>query len=228
MNFTKMIYTVVVLLSINNLYAMDIHKYIEAHKSEPEALRDVLIHMGQWETPDLAAARKILSLGINANAKDKGNIALDNPGWTALTTAASHGHTAYVELLLDAGADIEIKDPWDGRTALMAASLNGHSEAIRLLLKRGASPNATNCYKRTALIWAAEHAHVDAVKLLLAAKANVEAKDEEEYHAYDKDGKWIQLKGKTALAYAKEAHFSQYQDRYDEIVKLLENAGAKE
>src|SRR5204863_2671813 len=106
---------------------------------------------------------------VTADAKDPGNVwagYYGNPGSTALTTAAAHGHTDFVKLLLDYKADIEIKDPWDSRTALIAAALYGHDDTVALLLERGAQVNARNCYGSTALIWATEHAHVGTVKLL--------------------------------------------------------------
>lgn len=226
MNITKNIIALIC-FSVITMRAMDIHQYIEQHKDSPKELANVLIHMGQWEKPDLDAARKILKLGVTANAKDKGNIAQDNPGWAALTTAASGGHTDYVALLIDAGADIEIKDPWDGRTAIMAAALYDHADTVALLLQRGANPNATNCYNKTALIWAASEARLNAVKLLLQAKADVTIRDIKDFRR-DKDGKEIAIPGKTALGYAREKGFSQYQDKYDEIIKLLKNAGAQE
>ncbi len=226
MNIAKKI-IVLAFFSVITMHAMDIHHYIEQHEDSPKELADVLIHMGQWKTPDLDAARKILKLGVTANAKDPGSIIEDNPGWTALTTAASGGHTEYVKLLLDAGANIEIKDPWDGRTALMAAALHGHDETVSLLLKRGANPNATNCYNTTALSWAANYAKLETVKLLLQAKADVTIRNIKDFRR-DKDGKEIAIPGKTALGYAREAQYSQYREKYDEIIKLLKDAGAQE
>lgn len=214
MNFMKIVMTVILLLNLNKTWAMDVHEFIEEHRNEPEELRDVLIDMARWQTPDLTVARKLLSMGVSPNAKDKGNIALDNGGATALTAAAGYGKTEFVEFLLDAGADIEIKDPWDGRSALMDAALYGHIDTVKLLLVRGANPNATNCYKRTALIWASEKGHVEIVRCLLKANADVNIKDVESSLLSTKEGH-------TALTYAKQAG-------HNDIVKLLEAAGAKE
>ena len=45
-----------------------------------------------------------------------------NCDWTALITATSNGHHNTVNLILDAGADMDLKD-CDGKTALMKATL---------------------------------------------------------------------------------------------------------
>jgi len=209
-----------VCLSINAMEPQEdfeVNQFIDEHKNSPEILRDLLIDMGRWETPDLEAAKKILNLGVvSANDKDKGNVwegYYGNPGAAALTTAASYGKTDYVKLLLDYKADIEIKDPWDSRTAIMAAALHGHNDTLELLLSHGANVNATNCYGTTALIWAASEVKVETVKLLLKAKADVNAKNKD---------------GETALKAAKGTIFWRYRDQCDQIVKLLEDAGAKE
>lgn len=62
---------------------------------------------------------------------------------TALHVAASNGLTDIVKMLLDKGANIEMKD-CDGCTALMRAVYYCFPETIRLLLERGASMNARN------------------------------------------------------------------------------------
>ena len=51
---------------------------------------------------------------------------------TPLHEAAMEGHTEAVKLLIDHGADIDIKDD-NGRTALHYASLHEHTETIQLL-----------------------------------------------------------------------------------------------
>ena len=58
-----------------------------------------------------------------------------------------------VELLLDSGADPNIKN-YRGNTALMMASVKGYSDIVRLLLERNADPNIQNNEGYTSLIWA--------------------------------------------------------------------------
>lgn len=190
-------------------YSMEVEDYIKKNSDNPVALRDVLIDMAKWEHPDLRAAEKILKLGVSANATDKGNIVYDNPGWTAITTAASYGKTSYVKLLLNYGANVDIKDPWDGRTALMAAALYGYSDTVKLLLENKANVNAANCFGTTALMWAAEHGHVEVVKQLLDAGADVRMRDE---------------KGNGVLDAIKNSPFDQYAKEYTEIKELIAQA----
>lgn len=47
--------------------------------------------------------------------------------------AVSHGRLDLVKMLLDAGAEVNIKDV-DGSTALMCASEHGHIDTVKLLL----------------------------------------------------------------------------------------------
>ena len=49
--------------------------------------------------------------------------------------AVSHGRLDLAELLLSAGADVNVQDE-DGSTALMCASEHGHVELVKLLLSQ--------------------------------------------------------------------------------------------
>ncbi|KFY08735.1 hypothetical protein V492_05960 [Pseudogymnoascus sp. VKM F-4246] len=64
-------------------------------------------------------------------------------GWTVLHLAASYGHEAIVQLLLEKGADVEAKDR-DGQTALHLAAEGGHKVVVQLLLEKGADAEAKN------------------------------------------------------------------------------------
>ncbi len=82
-------------------------------------------------------------------------------------------NTNDIQLLLDAGADVNATDD-DGETALIAAARGGHTEAAQILLDAGADVNATDIQEQTALITAAQWGHTETVQALLVAGAEVE------------------------------------------------------
>ena len=66
--------------------------------------------------------------------------------------AAFGGHTATVQNLLDAGADINAKDDNEGQTALMFAASGGHTATIQALLDAGVNVDAKTKRGVTALV----------------------------------------------------------------------------
>ena len=72
-----------------------------------------------------------------------------------------------LEALLDAGAEIEARDPV-GSTALMDAAAFNHASCVEALLKRGAEVNAATPDGDTALHRATELGYFSCVRLLLA------------------------------------------------------------
>merc|ERR1719384_1838287 len=62
------------------------------------------------------------------------NVRASQHGQTALMLAVSHGRLDMVDLLLEAGADVNIRDE-DGATALMCAAEHGHGEIVKLLMR---------------------------------------------------------------------------------------------
>ena len=72
-----------------------------------------------------------------------------------------------LEALLDAGAEIEARDPV-GSTALMDAAAFNHASCVEALLKRGAEVNAATPDGDTALHRATELGYSSCVRLLLA------------------------------------------------------------
>jgi ankyrin repeat protein len=58
-------------------------------------------------------------------------------GATALTWAAHRGHTDVVQVLLDTGVDVNVRNQ-GGYTALMIAEFNGYPEVVKRLKAAGA------------------------------------------------------------------------------------------
>ena len=91
---------------------------------------------------------------------------------TALGMAAMNGHADIVNLLIEAGAEVNSASG----TALMLAVENGHTEIVNILIKARADIN-THLYNygKTALMLAAENGYADIVNLLIEVGADVNA-----------------------------------------------------
>ncbi|QDU71998.1 ankyrin repeat domain-containing protein [Mucisphaera calidilacus] len=90
---------------------------------------------------------------------------------TALHLAASRGDTTIITQLLDAGAEIEVRDA-DGRSPLTNAAAAGHADALSLLIEREARVDAPDNAARTPLHHAIRALSQGAVAVLLDAGAN--------------------------------------------------------
>ncbi len=80
---------------------------------------------------DLAKVKALLDQGTDVNSKSA-------YGSTALFFAADRGNTQMVALLLERGANPNVKDTFYGATALTWAASKGHAEIARMLLAKGA------------------------------------------------------------------------------------------
>lgn len=122
-----------------------------------------------------------------------------------LVKASERGNTEQVRELLDAGADVDIKDN-DGWTALMWSAYQGHSDTARLLLDAGADVDIQDNNGWTALIYAAALGYADTVKLLLDAGADIDIQNNS---------------GWTALDILKRKYPDRYQKLFVELPYLL-------
>lgn len=122
---------------------------------------------------DVAALRQLLADG------QKPDEAADS--WTALIWAARAGSVEAINVLLDAGADVNLPGPtgdnWDA-TPLQHAILERQVAAVRLLLEHGADPNRGAGGGLTPLSLAAGDTDPVIVKLLLAHRADPSVEDE--------------------------------------------------
>jgi ankyrin repeat protein len=79
--------------------------------------------------------------GADVNAKAPNHIFRDKmtgPGCTALYLAANQGHAEVVKVLLEAGAKMNIGEPFGDETPLGAAIRKGHAEVVQILKEAGA------------------------------------------------------------------------------------------
>ncbi|MDR0780447.1 MAG: ankyrin repeat domain-containing protein [Pseudomonadales bacterium] len=113
----------------------------------------------------LDAVKELLDAGADPNAVTGDNL-------SALSLAITNANTAMVELLLNAGANANTREP-AGETMLMSAAAVGTPGSISALLAHGAEVDALDRdYGQSALMVAAREGHADAVQLLLKAGAN--------------------------------------------------------
>ncbi|ETE67822.1 Fibronectin type 3 and ankyrin repeat domains protein 1, partial [Ophiophagus hannah] len=71
--------------------------------------------------------------------------------WTPLLRlCALSGKTDVATILINAGANVNVKDK-DGKTPLMVAALNNHEDLVALLLEKGADPDIKNEFGKGAL-----------------------------------------------------------------------------
>jgi ankyrin repeat protein len=108
-------------------------------------LYDAVVHN------DVQKVKDLLSQGADPNSS------WQNPGgevWTALHIAARNDSAEIAALLLDKGADPNIRSRNRKQTPLMDAANNGSKEVALLLLNRGADPNAKDVDGSTVLLYA--------------------------------------------------------------------------
>ena len=93
---------------------------------------------------------------------------------TALCAASKCGHENMVQMLIDAGAEVNAQTKWHRKNALQAASEDGHEKVVQMLLEAGADINAQEG-ELTALEAASESGHEQVVQMLIGAGADVNA-----------------------------------------------------
>ena len=141
------------------------------------------------------------------NRPDYCNSVLDS-GWTSLTYASSFGHIEVVDVLLQAGANVDLVGT-DGCTSLMAAcKCPRERDAIiilKKLLDKGADPFIVDKNGKNLLMYAVRKGYYDLVDLVLKYTKDI---------INNKDSK-----GWTALDWA-------ISKAYDNIILLLIKHGA--
>lgn len=106
---------------------------------------------------------KFLILGSADFAKGKLGL-----GRTALTSSTFYGNTEIIEILISAGADLNVQDN-RGDTALVLATKSNYKEIVEMLINADADLNVQNKDGNTALIEALRYSHREIAKLLINA-----------------------------------------------------------
>ncbi|UPA54646.1 ankyrin repeat domain-containing protein [Wolbachia pipientis] len=94
--------------------------------------------------------------------------------FTLLHFAANFGDTNVTKLLLEEGANIDIKDQ-NKNTPLHLAASNGHTDIVKLLMEKEPDLSVVNKEGNTSLHLAASNGHTDIVKLLVEKGSDLSA-----------------------------------------------------
>jgi ankyrin repeat protein len=180
-----------------------------------------------------AASRQTAAFGFDVDEKQRRTARLG-----LLHAAAEGGDAACIERVSRVARDWNRKTA-EGITPLHRAARKGHAEAIPLLLAlEPASLEARRVHGRTALHDAASVPGAEALEALLAAKATVDARDEEQFTPLHVAAAWGTAAGVRALlragasleARAKTGntplHVAAGQGT-EEVIETLVAAGAK-
>lgn len=104
------------------------------------------------------------------------NFAEKGEGNTPIVTAVRYQRKAILQLLLDAGANVNAQNTFD-ETALFWAVKNQREDLVRTLLKHGADPQQSVRHGLTPLILAIMDRRLDLVTLLVEAGCDVQQPD---------------------------------------------------
>jgi ankyrin repeat protein len=108
------------------------------------------------------SVKRLLSIrNINVNVKDDWN------GWTPLHWAADKGHIEIARLLLQNGAEVNVRSN-GGWTPLYWAAENGHIDILHLLVENGADLEAQDRNGMRALHFAAKYGHLPFIQELVS------------------------------------------------------------
>jgi ankyrin repeat protein len=147
----------------------------------------------------------------------------ESPGGTALHAASRTGKRAPVKLLLEAGANLAIKDR-RGWMALHVAAREGHKDVVVMLLDAGAGVDTKVGEGLTALHLAAQRGNCEVVRALLARGASVDAPDDNGSTALHHTAKYSVSGDGFILGHLMTA--SETRQKQEETARLLLNCGA--
>lgn len=117
---------------------------------------------------DVDIVRALLEKKVDVNKRT-----LSGTKVPAVTLAAIWGRYEILEMLLKAGANVNVTSG-NGLTPLILASEEGRLEAIKLFLKHGADVNQTHSFGGNALNHAAYRGQADAIDVLVEAGSVLE------------------------------------------------------
>lgn len=147
----------------------------------------------------VSRVRELLYTRRDVDAPNRG-------GWTPLMHAACSGQRDTLRLLLELGANVNMRGGRHGRTAAINAAMYGYHECIALLHEYGADLELRDCEDRTALFHAAALGHVAVVQLLVDLGVNINCVEH--------------FSGHSPLSIAAD-------ENHDSVVEILLNVGSR-
>jgi ankyrin repeat protein len=167
--------------------AVRAHMFLVAVRSDELSLVRRMAHREPWLywirsvdgcTPTGEAAKSnarsvlhfLIESDCDVNAKSLFGVA-------PLHEAARRGYAEAGQMLLDAGARVDIKGYNRGNTPLHIASAEGRENMVRLLIQRGASLDATDSCGTTPLMSAVQNDQIRVAVCLLSRGAQIDSAD---------------------------------------------------
>jgi ankyrin repeat protein len=187
--YTAAVYDKIEVLELLLAHGADLRERI-THESSP-------LHFAA-ESRSYAVAKKLISLGVDVNARDElGHTPLHSVAYDIEREHHDNSPRAaagtIAKLLLDAGAEIDLRSEEGGLTALHLAAHLGNPTAVRDLLESGADVATTDEYGNTPLHAAAAGAYsstvplrLHVVQLLLQYGADINARNLDAHTPLDK------------------------------------------
>lgn len=114
--------------------------------------------------------KRLLDIGSDPN-----ELSRDTNQVTPLMLAVARSTTAFTELLLNKGADVNAKDKHE-MSPLHYAAVNGRSKTILLLIEAGCGVSDVNDRGMTSLHFAAQNGHTKTVAILIEHGADVHSR----------------------------------------------------
>ena len=151
---------------------------LASHKADGPNARQQLLNKKLLEAvtaANLDDIRRLASMGADVNAHDDDNFS------PLVAAVLRHGDPATITLLLDLGAQVDLKNACD-TTALHFAAEEGRLQAAKILVEHHAAVDAQTCLGATPLVEAAhslENGQVEVFSYLLGLGANPNATNDD-------------------------------------------------
>jgi ankyrin repeat protein len=127
--------------------------------------------------PNLNLVNDLIVLGANLEWKDE-----ENGGLTPLHVAAEFGRVDIAQMLIAAGADVNMQDDI-GETPLHRAAYYGIVEIVRMLIAAGSDVNILSVSNWSSLHWATTKGDEEIAQILIDAGADVNVKNKRDWTA---------------------------------------------